>query len=166
MYQELWFSLARKPWAALVLVPAHPGGTAGPIATSLADVGGRLRDTPITAIVADEVDYASARMLAEMQALASRTRRRPAVTDDAERARTEPPGGTEPAQRDPGPPGAPGQVIVAIPSVATEPLGVALAHAADAVVVCVERGRSTVREIRRTVELIGPERITGALFLR
>jgi hypothetical protein len=59
-----------------------------------------------------------------------------------------------------------GQVIVAIPPVVTEPLGVGIAHAADAVILCVAMGRTRLKSARRTVELIGPERITGAFLIR
>src|SRR5512137_2353710 len=59
--QELWFGLARLHWTSLVLVPADEGESAAAIATSLADVGRRLRDAPVTfMILADPLDYASA----------------------------------------------------------------------------------------------------------
>src|SRR5512144_26832 len=60
-YQQLWFALARRPWRSLVLVPADEGGSAAAIAASLAQVGRRLRETPVTfVIMAEPLDFESA----------------------------------------------------------------------------------------------------------
>lgn len=56
--------------------------------------------------------------------------------------------------------------IVSIPPVTVEPLGVAIAQAADGVVLGVELGKSLLPIARRTIELIGRERIVGAFVLR
>jgi hypothetical protein len=58
-----------------------------------------------------------------------------------------------------------GRSIFAIPPVVTQPLGVAVAQAADAVIVCVEQGRSHVDAVRRTIEMVGRERIAGCFYL-
>lgn len=57
-------------------------------------------------------------------------------------------------------------VVVAIPPVLVEPRGVVLARRADAVVACVERGRTRLSDVRRTVELIGAERFLGYVLVR
>ena len=113
-FQSLWFTLARMPWRSLVIVPAGEGGSAAAVATALADVGRRLRTIPVTFLVmAGPLDYASAGKIVASVA--------------------KPPG------EDPGNTGPYGRVIVAIPAVVTEPLGIAVTDAADAVVLCVER---------------------------
>jgi hypothetical protein len=58
-----------------------------------------------------------------------------------------------------------GRLLIAIPPVVTEPLGLAVTEVADAVVLCVERGESRLGFAQRTVELIGRDRIVGALML-
>ncbi len=181
--QELWFTLARHGWKSLVLVPADEGISAERIAKSLADVGGRLRDSPVTAIVADSMDYESARMLADLQLRVRFEPKRveavdveamivPATTVSAEAAAgpTEA-GGDEPAAtprptRDAKLMPPAGQVVVAIQPVVVEPLGIAIAQAADLVVLCVAVGRTRLKAARQTIELIGADRISGACLIR
>jgi hypothetical protein len=172
-YQELWFSLARRPWKSAVLVPADRKTSAARFAAGLADVGGRLCDTPLTAAVADSISYEAVRMLTDLQlrvvdyrnparGAAIETEIVPASSTpidtgvDEQRPESE-------ARR----PIAPmGQLIVAIPPVVVEPLGVAVAHAADVVILCIEMGRTRLRHARRTIELIGAARFAGALLIR
>jgi hypothetical protein len=139
--QEMWFRLARTPWTSLVLVPADQGGSAAAAAASLADVGRRLRDAPVTFfILANSIDYASAGKITAAVASAGRN------------------GSTQTA--------APtGKVIVAIQPVVVEPLGLAVTEAADVVVLCVQLGRTRIAAARRTIELIGRQRIAGALLV-
>jgi hypothetical protein len=56
-------------------------------------------------------------------------------------------------------------LLVAIPPVVTEPLGLAVTEVADAIILCVERGESRLRSAERTIELVGRDRIIGALML-
>lgn len=183
-FQELWFNLAPLRWGSLVLVPAEKGMSVAEVATSLADVGSRLRDSPVTAIIADGMDFESARILADLQ-LRVLDRHPPASAEGPVEAG---PGGPfemppssrggEPPQpsRDPGPPpgargdtrlvtSTVGQVVVALQPVVEEPLGVAIAHAADAVVLCMQLRRSRLSSARRTIELIGHDRISGAILV-
>jgi hypothetical protein len=201
--QELWFALAKLRWSSLVLVPADAGISAGPVATALADVGSRLRDTPVAAIVADEMDYESARILADLQLhvhddrdasqimAVERAPRwagpnwtggpgEPASTPDVEvqepprqRSRKGPAAGGEPRKDADDPPThgvralpPAGRLVVAIQPVIVEPLGVAVAHAADAVVLCVQLGETHMKAAQKTIELIGSERIAGAFIVR
>jgi len=55
--------------------------------------------------------------------------------------------------------------VVAIPSLATDPLGAAVAREADAVVICLELGLTSLAGARQTIELIGQDRIAGCLLL-
>lgn len=139
--QALWFALTRRRWTSLALVPVDDGGSAAGIATSLADVGRRLRDAPVTFFVmADPIDYASAgKLIAAV-----------AATGNGSTALS-----TAPA----------GRVIVAVQPVTVEPLGLAVTQGADAVVLCLERGRSRLAAARRTIDLIGRDRIAGCLLI-
>jgi hypothetical protein len=140
-YQLLWLALARRQWSSVVLVPGGAGESAAAIATALADVGRRLRNAPLTAMVADQLDYPAAAQFTS----------RVASAGHGGSARTVAPNG---------------RVIVAIPPVVTEPLGVSVALAADAVIVCVEEGRTRIESVRRTISLIGRERIAGCFLIR
>jgi hypothetical protein len=171
-FQELWFSLAHRRWSTLVVVPADERSPAADVATALADVGGRLRDAPVTAVIADRLDFDSARMLSDLQLL---------VKDDPFSAnivpvegRVVPPRSTSAASGaaprtsaslKATPMSPAGQVVVSIQPVVVEPLGVAIARAADAVVVCVRMGVTPIKAARRTIELIGRERVVGAFLV-
>lgn len=139
-FQSLWFTLARMSWRSLVVVPAGEGGSAAAVATALADVGRRLRTSPVTFLVmAGPIDYASAGKIVASVA-------RP--PDDSS-------GGSA----------SHGRVIVAIPPVVTEPLGIAVTDAADAVVLCIERGRTRSPTALRTIAMIGRDRIVGCVLV-
>lgn len=181
--QELWFSLARLGWSSLVLVPVDEGFSAASIATSLADVGSRVRDTPVTVIVADAMDYESARILADLQLR---------IHDDRPSVRNPSPGAMVEVAASAAPPRpangerheagdapvaegesmreaqllpATGQVVIAIQPVVVEPLGVAIAHAADAVVLCIQLRKTRLAAARRTLEIIGADRVAGAFLV-
>jgi hypothetical protein len=139
--QEIWFALARRQWRSLVLVPADEGGSAAAIATSLADVGRRLQDAPVTFfLMASPLDYASAAKI--MAAFASTRQGSGALTVAST-----------------------GKVIVAVQPVIAEPLGLAVTEAADAVVLCIEMGRAHLSAARRSIELVGRDRIAGCLLV-
>jgi hypothetical protein len=171
-YQELWFSMARLHWASVVLVPVEQGGSAADVAMALAQVGTQLRDTPVTAIVANRMDYAAARALADLQPRLLEARAWPGAIEVAARPVAAGEGGgstREPTVRSSHdatllPPI--GRAIIAIQPVVDEPLGVAVAQAADAVVLCIEMGKTHMAAARRTIELIGADRVSGAVLVR
>lgn len=163
-YQQLWFRLARLPWASLVVVPADRGVSAAEVATSLAEVGTAVGET-VTAIVADTIDYGSARALAELQPrLTSGTAQR--ATKDVESHEVGPDEPRAAGAHDATPLPPSGRAIISIGSVVEEPLGIAIVQAADAVLLCVEMGKARLGPARRTLELIGPERLIGAVVIR
>lgn len=177
-YKELWFRLsARWPWASLVLVPAAPDGTVEDVAHMLAEVGQRVSDIPVEVVAVNSLKDGSAVALADLQE--SHWRRYGAarhvatvVTGDEEDgdeaaaplgpnlARLPPRAGqaivVPPTKR----------IILAIPPVVTEPLGLAAMQHADVVIVCVEAGRTQLAHARRTVELIGRDRVSGCFLMR
>lgn len=59
-----------------------------------------------------------------------------------------------------------GRTLVPIAQVVAEPAGAALAQRADAVLLCVERGRTRLADVRRTVALVGRARILGCVLVR
>jgi len=134
-FHELWFALQRWPWASLVVVPADEGGSAAWIARSLAAVGGQLQGGAVTSLVAEALDFNSA-----AQAAASLSA-----------------GGPRGGSRS--------QVIVAIEPIVARPLAIAVARAADALLLCIEMGRTRMASARRTIELVGRERFIGSVII-
>jgi hypothetical protein len=139
--EGLWFKLARIPWRTLVLVPADEGASAVEVAAALADVGRRLRAAPVTfLLLSSPMDYAAAGKI--VQAVGGR--RDESSSEDRK---------------------GEGRLLIAIPPVVTEPLGLAVTEVADAVVLCIEKGESRLRVAERTIELVGRERVIGALMI-
>jgi hypothetical protein len=139
-HQELWVAIVRNRWGSVVLVPADAAAPAAAIATSLAELASRVSPIPVQAIVAEPLDYA---LVAQRVASCGTRQAGPQRAASA-------------AER----------VIVAVRPVVAEPLGVTVALAADAAVVVAELGRTRLADIRRTVELLGRERLAGCVLLR
>lgn len=139
-HQALWFALARRRLTSVVLVPADQGRPVAHVANALAEVGRRLGDSPVTAIVADNIDYD---FVARTAALLASTHRN--------------------EDRRPG--SSPLEVIVAVHSVISEPLGLALVQAAGGVVLCLEMGQTRLDAARQTIDLVGRDRVVGCVVL-
>ncbi|HVO20934.1 MAG TPA: hypothetical protein VMU15_16850 [Anaeromyxobacter sp.] len=60
----------------------------------------------------------------------------------------------------------PARLIISVPPVVTEPLGLAAAEEADAVVLAVRMNHSRMADVRRTIELVGRNQITGCFLVR
>jgi hypothetical protein len=139
-YKELWFALSRTSWQSLALVAGDSSGSANDIATSLANVGRLLHETVRTLMPVDTTTYLIAADL--LQAIGS--------TRGTNETRAPKPFG---------------KVIAALPSIAFDPVALEVVAAADVVVICVEIGRTRVSTLRRTIELVGRERIAGCLLI-
>ncbi|MGZ6123377.1 MAG: hypothetical protein ACXWLR_00355 [Myxococcales bacterium] len=152
--QELWFATRRRDWRTLVVVPAAQGNTSAlPIAKALGEVGGFIRMSPVRVINAEGLDLNKiASLVMDMTGNASSsmwTMNSPGGNPSA---------GWEPAART-------DATIVALESVVVNPLVLPVALAADAVLLCVEVGRTELAAARHTVELIGRERIIGSVVI-
>jgi hypothetical protein len=137
-FQELWFTLARSRWNSLALVPADPADSTAGVVAKIADVGRRLRHTPVTFLVmAGAIEFASAGKFVS------------AV------ARNDGNAGEEPL---------PSRVVIAVPSVIAEPLALAVTDAADVVVLYVRKGTTRRKSVERTIEMVGRDRILGCVL--
>ena len=58
------------------------------------------------------------------------------------------------------------RTVISIESVLSNPLGVGIARAADAVLLCVRRGQTKLDAAQRTIELIGRQCFIGSIVLR
>lgn len=171
--QELWFALAQRDWTSVVLVPADPDGSAATLGKSLADIGTRLSEIPVTSIAVTSVGYDSAFALADLQQHIERERRAAA---DRRVINVTPRAAANGAAVDDAADGEvradalalvpTARLVIAIPAVVKEPLGLAATQMADAVVLTVGIGRTRLADARRTIELIGRERIAGCFVVR
>jgi hypothetical protein len=60
----------------------------------------------------------------------------------------------------------PARLIISVPPVVSEPLALTAAEEADAVVLAVRLNRSPMAEVKRSIKLVGRERISGCLLVR
>ena len=175
-YQELWLALSPRDWTSMVLVPTEPGASVERVAKTLAEVGRRLSPEPVTAVTPNSLAYGAALALADLPFFVGRRRLAGPVgwptIDLAPSASREPPGG----QAEPAPGAEPAgqaivlnssaRLIISVPAVVSEPLGLATTQAADLVFICIELGRTRIENARRTLKLIGTERVAGCFLLR
>jgi len=158
---ELWFALARTEWRSIVFVPADEGESAADVATALAGVGKQLHELPVTLFVmANPADYALALDIVKVASTTDEPEPPSAPAIDYGEA-VKMVASTAVGQRARG---ASGKVIVAIQPVVSEPMGLAVTQAADLVVLCMTRGRTRLASARRTIELIGRDRIAGCFL--
>jgi hypothetical protein len=174
----LWFVLARRSWTSLAVVPADPHGSSEELVRSMVDTASRLSEVPVTAITMKTLDAPSARRLADLQRYAQREGPRALVTAQAVEVAATLSEDGDGDTRESGPevepapshqaqlilPG-PGRVVIAIPSVIVEPMGLAVTQASSLVVVAIELGRSSLADANRTIDLIGRERIAGCVLV-
>jgi len=175
-YQELWLALARKRWNSIVVVPADRSSSSETVAKALAEVGKELAEDPVTAITVSRLEYDQARTLTDLQLLVGKERERLAAEGpdpivDVGRRRSEPITVVPPAVDGENPGQAIALVprtrlVISIPPVVSEPLGVAVAQYADGVILTVHLGSTRLDEARRTIELIGRDRILGCFLVR
>jgi hypothetical protein len=138
--QELWFSALRYHWSSLVIVPADRGISSLRIAEAMGEMGRIQTGAQLVHLRAEGLNIqTSSSLVTSMTALKDRP----------------PPGAQEPwLDR---------QIIIAVDAVVANPAGVAVALAADAVLLHVVLGRTSSRAARRTIELIGQDRFIGCV---
>ena len=135
--QELWFATLRAEWASLAVVPAHAGGSAFEIARALAEAGSRHRGTPVRLVKADVNDLAQTAQFVDSLSRKS--------------------GGGSTKRG--------GEIIIAVDPVVENPLGIAIAFAADAVLVTIELGVTDLASARKTIEMVGRDRLLGCVVI-
>jgi hypothetical protein len=172
-YLELWFALSRHPWLSVVLVPGHPGGSADEAVRALAEVGQRVSGLPVRAVTLSSLDYEAALALSDLQGQLRRVAQEGVEAQRAiEVTSTEVP--ADPTERAPEEaersealvPFAPAaRFVIAVPCLASEPLGLAATQGADAVVFLVELGQTRLAELRGMVEQVGRDRVAGCFLV-
>jgi len=137
--QQLWFALQRLEWASLVLVPGDEN-------LSVIDFGRPLYEVAHLAM-GDRVRLLDARDV--------KLNRTAPLILEMTAAPVGRAGGTQWSER----------VLVMVESVISHPSGVPIALAADAAVLCVEMGRTSLSAARQTLQILGAQRFVGCVTL-
>ena len=133
--EELWYLLLSRRWSCLVLVSPHRTPNTLRLARDLAEFGAQHRRRPIEVIDALELDIERASTIA----------RRIEAKGDLRRLDES-------------------RFIVALDSPIANPSAIEVLTASDAVVLLVEKGATTIPEARRIIEIVGRQRLVGAVF--
>jgi len=135
--QQLWFSIQRREWSSLVAVPADRDMPVMDFVKPLYDVGRLAMGDNLRLVDAREVKL---------------TRTAPLIVEMTG------------AGRGPGSKGGE-RVLVVIDSVLSHPSGVPVALAADAALLCVEMGKTSLAAARETLQIVGAQRFLGCITL-
>ena len=133
--QQLWFSLQRHEWSTLVAVPADRETSVMDFGRPLYEVGRLAMGEKLRLIDARDVKL---------------TRTAPLILDMT---------GAGTGR------GAGERVLVLIESVLSHPSGVPVALAADAALLCVELGKTSIAAARETVKIVGSQRFLGCITI-
>ncbi|HXX32531.1 MAG TPA: hypothetical protein VEJ89_17650 [Myxococcaceae bacterium] len=137
--QAVWFAVQGKPWSSLAVVPAGHGESALAAGNALYDVGVLASGGPMKLLDGRSVTLAtSASFIVNMTSL---------LTASGDRRPQ--------AQR----------LVVVLASVLEQPASIPIALAADAVVVTVTLGTTSLDDARQTLELVGAEHVLGCITL-
>jgi hypothetical protein len=132
---ELWYRLLLlRPWSCLAVVSPERTPKTLRLARSLAELGTQLRRRPIELVDGLQLDLERANAIAHL---------------------VEPASSQAPAEP---------RYIVALDSPIVNPVAIAVLAASDAVVLLLEKGITGIPQARRIVEIVGRERLAGAVL--
>jgi hypothetical protein len=132
---ELWHRLLLlRPWSCLAVVSPERTPKTLRLARSLAELGTQLRRHPIELVEGMELDLERANVIAHL---------------------VEPRSSLAPAEP---------RFVVALDSPIVNPVAIAVLAATDAVLLLLERGVTGIPQARRIVEIVGRERLAGAVL--
>ena len=138
--QQLWFAIQRLEWASLVIVPADGHSSAIDFGKPLYDVGNLAMGDRLRLLDARDVKLdKTAPLILDMHGVA-----RPQATVAQQRSE---------------------RVLVMIESVLAAPSAIPVALAADAAILCVELGKTSLAGARETIQILGAQRFVGCITL-
>jgi hypothetical protein len=140
--QRLWFSTLRRRWSSLAVIPAQDRTSAVSIASGLAAVGGNHGGRPVTLFTPGEADLATVERLVKNAAAKGA------------------------AGASPDGPGESARLVVALDPILSNPQGMGIALSADAALLCITLGETSIASARKTIELVGRERFIGCVVFR
>jgi hypothetical protein len=137
--QQLWFSIQRQQWSSLVVVPAGPESLVLDFGRPLYQVARLAMGERLRLLDARGIKLnRTAPLILEMTGAAPA---HPPSVEWSERA------------------------LVLIESVLSQPSGIPIALAADAALLCVEMGKTSLASVRETMQIIGSQRFLGCITL-
>jgi hypothetical protein len=134
--EELWYKLVARPWSCLGVVSPHRTPNTLRLTRSLAEFGTQHRQHPVEVIEGMQLDMKRSAAIAQMVN----------------------PQGEVPRLSD-------RRFIIALDSPIANPSAIGLLGASDAVLVLLEKGVTSIPQARRVVEIVGPERLLGAVLV-
>jgi hypothetical protein len=171
---ELWSTLAQLKWTSLMLIPTDPDGSTAEIAKALASIGQLLGSQPVTAVHLNSLEYGSALALVDLQRHARGLETSAAAARAPIIELNSPPPGSDQQDAEPRTGSRaseaivlspPTRLVISIPAVIAEPLGISAAREADVVVLAVRMAKTRMDNVRRTIELVGKNRIAGCYLV-
>jgi len=132
---ELWYRLLARPWSCLVVVSPDETAATLRLARSLAELGTYYRRHPVEVIDGIRLDVERAAAIAH---------------------RLEPQEGA-PHQSEP-------RFVVALDSPIANPIAFGVLAAGDTVLMLLEKGVTRIPDARRIAEVVGRERLAGAVL--
>jgi hypothetical protein len=138
--QQLWFAIQRLEWASLVIVPADGNSSAIDFGKPLYDVGHLAMGDRLRLLDARDVKL---------------DKTAPLILDMTGASRPHAAGPQQRGER----------VVVMIESVLAAPSAIPVALAADAAILCVELGKTSLAGARETIQILGSQRFVGCITL-
>jgi len=138
--QQLWFCVQRLQWASLVIVPADGNTSAIDFGKPLYEVGKLAMGERLRLLDARDVKL---------------DKTAPLILDMTGASKPHAAGSQQWGER----------VVVMIESVLAAPSAIPVALAADAAILCVELGKTSVKGARETIQILGAQRFLGCITL-
>jgi hypothetical protein len=148
----VWLQL-RAEWNWIAVVPGDPSFSTSRLVRGLSEVGARLSSQAIDYIEAADVDLDNASWLIGRLGTSNASSSAFSRQDD------QGPGGPAGWIR------AVPRTLVALESPLKNPLALPIALAADGVVLCVRSGESSLGDVRRTIEAVGPDHVVCTVMI-
>ena len=138
--QHLWFTIQRLQWASLVVVPADANSSAEEFGRPLYEIGKLAMGDRLRLLDARDLKVDRTASLILDMAGANRPHNAPS-RESSER------------------------VLVMVESVLAVPSAIPVALAADAAILCVELGKTSLAGARETIQILGSQRFVGCITL-
>jgi hypothetical protein len=133
--RELWYRLLAGRWSCLVVVSPERTPNTLHLASSLAELGTQQRRRPVEVVDGLQLDLERANAIAHL---------------------VEPPEGV-PRSTEP-------RFVIALDSPIVNPIAFGVLAAGDAVLMLLQKGVSKIPEARKIIEVVGGERMIGAVL--
>jgi hypothetical protein len=139
-------AVTRRNWSTLAVVPTQSGGSALTLANALAEAGTALRGKPVELFFADGADLRTTGS---------------SLVDGVPGRRID----AQPLPEDLPPAHERFNRVIALEPLTSNPRGMMIAQSVEAVLMVAEKGVTEIRSARRTIGLIGSDRLVGCVMV-